>query len=69
MKSQAVVDRKEGDLIVLIFKGYNVPVALPARFLPGVKEGDILDVSFNLRKGKQKEKDKINEMIKDLQNR
>jgi hypothetical protein len=42
---KATVDRIEGDLAVIITRdGKNIQFNLPSQLLPGIREGDIIDI-------------------------
>lgn len=69
-KYLAVVDSKEAGLATLIIKGDDRPFTVAAKYLPGVEEGDIVEVSFKVKKDRrQQEKDEISSLIEGLQNK
>ncbi|MFH0967420.1 MAG: DUF3006 domain-containing protein [Methanobacteriota archaeon] len=45
--NRMIVDRREGGYVILIPEDDpDEEIQIPARFLPGVQEGDIIDISF-----------------------
>ncbi len=67
-KYLATVDSQESGIVSLIINNDNRLVAIPAKYLPKVDEGDIVEVSFTVKNKKRKQdKDEIIDLIKELQ--
>ena len=65
---KAVIDRFEGNYAVVFFGDKEIKVDIPRELLPpGVKEGDILNVSFEADKGAtQVQREKIEGLLQKL---
>jgi Protein of unknown function (DUF3006) len=76
MKAQSsakvVIDRIEGDLaVIVIYDDDRVKFNLPVRYLPeGLREGDHLLMSFEeAEASRESEKNKIDDLLKELKSR
>jgi hypothetical protein len=76
MKAQSsakvVIDHVEGDLaVIVIYDDDRVKFNLPLRYLPeGLREGDHLQMSFEeAEASRESEKNKIDDLLKELKSR
>ncbi len=67
---EAVIDRIEGKIAVLELEG-KIIIEIPKKFLPkGVKDGDVLKVTFDIDKNAKKRKiSKVKELQKKLKSK
>lgn len=68
---RAVIDRFEGDYAVILFGDQEIQVDMPKALLPkGIKEGDILNITFKIDKAATAtQKDKIEGLLEKLRNK
>lgn len=69
--SKMVIDRREGPYVILIPEDNpDEEIVIPARFLQGVEEGDVIDLSFQKDEQASREaRERVSGMVERLRNR